>query len=217
VAKVVSDYSRQVITAIVDEDQLSLAIGRNGQNVRLASQLIGWQIDLYGSREWLERGADLSIFGDPPAEESYETADFPLSELEVGEATLAALEAAGYHTFLDIIDLEKDDFLKAPGLTETEADKLLGIIDELTVVEGEVTDDMPPVVEDLELDETGLEGVEASEAVDSEAPEEVSQEDEEGGEEDEDDVEAEVLSEASEDGEVEPPAEPEGNGDEPTS
>ncbi|MGD8601757.1 MAG: transcription termination factor NusA, partial [Gemmatimonadota bacterium] len=50
VSKVLSDTERQVITAIVDEDQLSLAIGRNGQNVRLASQLIGWQIDLYGSR-----------------------------------------------------------------------------------------------------------------------------------------------------------------------
>ena len=62
VSKVFSDPERQVITAIVDEDQLSLAIGRNGQNVRLASQLIGWQIDLYGSREWLERGADLSRF-----------------------------------------------------------------------------------------------------------------------------------------------------------
>ena len=53
VSKVISDTERQVITAIVDEDQLSLAIGRNGQNVRLASQLIGWQIDLYGSREWV--------------------------------------------------------------------------------------------------------------------------------------------------------------------
>jgi transcription termination/antitermination protein NusA len=56
-----------VITAIVDEDQLSLAIGRNGQNVRLASQLIGWQLDLYGSREWLERGADAALFGFPAA------------------------------------------------------------------------------------------------------------------------------------------------------
>ena len=46
VSKVLSDPERHVITAIVDEDQLSLAIGRNGQNVRLASQLIGWQIDL---------------------------------------------------------------------------------------------------------------------------------------------------------------------------
>jgi N utilization substance protein A len=195
VAKVISDYSRQVITAIVDEDQLSLAIGRNGQNVRLASQLIGWQIDLYGSREWLERGADLSIFGEPPPGDAYETSDFPLSELEVDPSTLAALEAAGYHTFLDIIDLEKNDFLQVPGLAEAEADQLLGIIDELTVVEGEVTGDEAPEVEEQDLDE----------------------EDEEGGDEEGDAVEVEVLSEASEDGEVGPQAEPEVDGDEPTS
>ena len=137
VAKVVSDLSRQVITAIVDEDQLSLAIGRNGQNVRLASQLIGWQIDLYGSREWLEKGSDLSLFGGTP-EDHYETADFPLTELELGEATLAALSSAGYDTFLQIIDLERADFLAIQGIGEPEADRLLQLIDELTVVEGEV-------------------------------------------------------------------------------
>ncbi len=138
VAKVLSDSERQVITAIVDEDQLSLAIGRNGQNVRLASQLIGWQIDLYGSREWLERGADLSLFGGGP-EEHYETADFPLSELELPEATLAALSAAGYDTFLQIIDLERRDFLGIDGIGEEDTDRLLKVIDELTVVEGEST------------------------------------------------------------------------------
>ncbi|MFC1660623.1 transcription termination factor NusA [Gemmatimonadota bacterium] len=159
VAKVISDSPRHVITAIVDEDQLSLAIGRNGQNVRLASQLIGWQIDLYGSREWLERGADLSLFGEPPGEDTFETSDFPLTELELQEDTLAALEAAGYHTFLDIIDLEKNDFLQVEGLVETEADRLLGLIDELTVVEGEAAaEDSPsseeaPEVEGLQDEE----------------------------------------------------------------
>jgi transcription termination/antitermination protein NusA len=139
VAKVVSDVERQVITAIVDEDQLSLAIGRNGQNVRLASQLIGWQIDLYGSREWLEKGADLALFGgaDDVPEEVYEMADFPLDELDLPPETLAALGAAGYSSFLAIIDLERDDFLQIPGLSETDADQILKVIDELTVVEGE--------------------------------------------------------------------------------
>ncbi len=223
VAKVVSDYSRQVITAIVDEDQLSLAIGRNGQNVRLASQLIGWQIDLYGSREWLERGADLSIFGDPPPDDTYETADFPLSELDVEETTLAALETAGYHTFLDIIDLEKNDFLQVPSLTETEADRLLGIIDELTVVEGEVTGDDPPVAEEQESDEAEEEGGDEDEVEGGEEAEEEGGEDEpdeaeeEGGEEDEGGEEVEVLSEASNDGEDESPLEPEADGEEPTS
>ena len=194
VAKVISDSSRQVITAIVDEDQLSLAIGRNGQNVRLASQLIGWQIDLYGSREWLERGADLSLFGEIPGGDSYETADFPLAELELEPATLAALEAAGYHTFLDIIDLEKNDFLKVPGLTESEADRLLGIIDELTVVEGEVGAEAPAEAEASAVDadqapEGGVEEdveaeAEPQEETESEGGREVSApEGEDGGEE----------------------------------
>src|SRR5439155_697479 len=56
VARVFSDPDTKTIQAIVDEDQLSLAIGRNGQNVRLASELTGWKIDLYSSREWLGRG-----------------------------------------------------------------------------------------------------------------------------------------------------------------
>jgi transcription termination/antitermination protein NusA len=131
VAKVISDSAKRLITAIVDEDQLSLAIGRNGQNVRLASQLIGWQIDLYGSREWLERGADEALFGG--GEPEYEVADFPLEELELAPATLAALQGAGYTTFLDIIDLDRDDFLRIPGFGEEDAAALLRVIDELTV------------------------------------------------------------------------------------
>ena len=135
VAKVISNYDNQVITAIVDEDQLSLAIGRNGQNVRLASQLIGWQIDLYGSREWLERGADTAIF--PDAEENYETSDFPLSELELPADALQALGGAGYTTFLQIINLERGEFLAIPGLSTDAVDQIVGLIDELTVIEGE--------------------------------------------------------------------------------
>ncbi|MYG34303.1 MAG: transcription termination/antitermination protein NusA, partial [Gemmatimonadetes bacterium] len=136
VAKVISDPRRQVITAIVDEDQLSLAIGRNGQNVRLASQLIGWQIDLYGSREWLERGSDMSVFVEDE-EDSYETADFPLTELSLDRATLGALGAAGYRSFLDIIDLDRGDFLAVEGITEEAVDQLLELIDDLTVVDSD--------------------------------------------------------------------------------
>src|SRR5687768_501876 len=134
VAKVISDSARHVITAIVDEDQLSLAIGRNGQNVRLASQLIGWQIDLYGSREWLERGADAALFGG--GEQEYELADFPLRELDLSLGTLAALETAGYTSFLDIIDLEREDFLRVPNISAGHADEVLRLIESLTVEEG---------------------------------------------------------------------------------
>ena len=153
VSKVMSDPERQVITAIVDEDQLSLAIGRNGQNVRLASQLIGWQIDLYGSREWVELGADLSLFQEPDADE-YETSDFSLSELDLTPAILGALGNAGYSTFLQIIDFDRTNFLAIEGLTEDAADQLLSLIDELTVVAdapdavSEVVDDDSSVVAD---------------------------------------------------------------------
>jgi transcription termination/antitermination protein NusA len=135
VAKVISDSARRVVTAIVDEDQLSLAIGRNGQNVRLASQLIGWQIDLYGSREWLERGADAALFGG--GEQDYEVADFPLRELDLSLATLAALETAGYSTFFEIIDLEREDLLRIPGMSPEGAESVLRVIDDLTVADEE--------------------------------------------------------------------------------
>jgi N utilization substance protein A len=141
VSKVISDSERQVITAIVDEDQLSLAIGRNGQNVRLASQLIGWQIDLYGSREWLERGADAALFGRRPEEESLETSDFPLSELTLPDEALAALKSAGYSTFLDIIDLEDEDFRGIEGFPPDAVETVVGIIDELTVLDEPVEEE----------------------------------------------------------------------------
>ena len=144
VAKVISDLERKVVTAIVDEDQLSLAIGRNGQNVRLASQLIGWQIDLYSSREWMERGAQSTLFRGP---EEYEgAADFPLQELDIAPAVLAALQAAGHQTFLNIIDLERDDFLKIAGLGAEETDALVKLIEDLTIVEeaAELPQEAPP-------------------------------------------------------------------------
>jgi N utilization substance protein A len=137
VAKVISNYDARVMTAIVDDDQLSLAIGRSGQNVRLASQLIGWEINLFGSREWLERGAEEALFGGRgEAEgEEYESADFPLQELDLAPATLAALEAAGYTTFFDVIDLEREDLLRIPAIGPAEADAVLVLIEELTVEE----------------------------------------------------------------------------------
>src|SRR4051812_34359727 len=80
VARVFSDPATKTIQAVVDEDQLSLAIGRNGQNVRLASELTGWKIDLYSSREWMEKGgAESQIFA-PLPEETEEVADVRLTE-----------------------------------------------------------------------------------------------------------------------------------------
>ena len=130
VARVFSDAATKTIQAIVDEDQLSLAIGRNGQNVRLASELTGWKIDLFSSREWMERGAE-GVFAPLPGEEP--EVDLQLSEIDgLPPATVAVLGEAGYKTLNDIIDLEKDDFLKLPGIAPSEADRIMAMIDSLT-------------------------------------------------------------------------------------
>ena len=130
VARVFSDPATKTIQAVVDEDQLSLAIGRNGQNVRLASELTGWKIDLYSSREWVERTEGGPGFAPLPQEP---VADVPLAALEgLSMATVAVLEAGGYRTLNDIIDLERGDFLKLPGIAPAEADRIMGILDELT-------------------------------------------------------------------------------------
>ncbi|MBV5270303.1 MAG: transcription termination/antitermination protein NusA [Afipia sp.] len=55
VAKVVIDEDRERIEVVVPDTQLSLAIGRRGQNVRLASQLTGWDIDILTEQEESER------------------------------------------------------------------------------------------------------------------------------------------------------------------
>jgi N utilization substance protein A len=131
VARVFSDPEQRTIQAVVDEDQLSLAIGRNGQNVRLASELTGWKIDLYSSREWMER-SEAPIF-QPLPDEQDAAADVKLTEIEGLEAaTVAVLEEAGYKTLNDIIDLEREDLLKLPGIAPEEADRIMSILTELT-------------------------------------------------------------------------------------
>ncbi len=137
VAKVFSDPESKTIQAVVDEDQLSLAIGRNGQNVRLASELTGWKIDLYSSREWLERGGEGPLFTLAPLEEEEAAvAKVALSELKgLSPEVLGILDTAGYRTLNDILDLEREDIDKVPGMTPAAADELMGFLTDLTADE----------------------------------------------------------------------------------
>src|SRR5512145_465558 len=137
VARVFSDPENRTIQAIVDEDQLSLAIGRNGQNVRLASELTGWKIDLYSSREWLERGGEGPLFAPLPPEEQT-AASVALAELkELSPQIVAVLEAGGYKTLQDILDLEREDVDQIPGMTPDLAEKMMSFLNEMTEDGGE--------------------------------------------------------------------------------
>jgi N utilization substance protein A len=137
VAKVFSDPEAKTIQAVVDEDQLSLAIGRNGQNVRLASELTGWKIDLYSSREWLERGGEGPLFAPLPTEDET-SARVPLAELGgLTPELVAILGSAGYNTLGDILDLEREDIQRVPGMTPEAAEQVMAVMAELTTDEGE--------------------------------------------------------------------------------
>jgi transcription termination/antitermination protein NusA len=132
VAKVFSDPANKTIQAVVDEDQLSLAIGRNGQNVRLASDLTGWKIDLYSSREWLERGGEGPLFAPLPPEDEA-VMQLPLTELKgLSPELLAILNGAGYERLKDVLDLEREDIEKIPGMTSERSDQLVAFLTELT-------------------------------------------------------------------------------------
>jgi N utilization substance protein A len=69
----------------------------------------------------------------PLPDEQDAAADVKLTEIEGLEAaTLAVLEEAGYKTLNDIIDLEREDLLKLPGIAPEEADRIMSILTELT-------------------------------------------------------------------------------------
>lgn len=132
VSRVFFDQESGTIQAVVDEDQLSLAIGKHGQNVRLASELTGWKIDLYSSREWLDRGGEGPLFAPMPASEDL-MADVQLAELKGFPSDLVeTLQAAGYKSLRDILDLERGDVANIEGMSPESVDVLLEFLSEVT-------------------------------------------------------------------------------------
>ena len=101
---------RHTAKVYVPEDQLSLAIGKAGQNVRLAAKLTGWKIDVVGATltvEGLKEGKGLE-------------------DLEgVGEKTADALRSAGFNTPEDILNSTVDNLTKVEGIGEKTAEKIL--------------------------------------------------------------------------------------------
>jgi len=99
---------------IVDEDQLSLAIGKHGQNVRLASRLVGWELDIR-TKEAIEAKAK-----EQPA------AKAPLSQLEgIGEKLIENLKAAGFNAVQDLLGADIKKLLEVKGIGKVKAEKLI--------------------------------------------------------------------------------------------
>lgn len=110
---------------IVADDQLSLAIGRHGQNVRLASRLIGWELDIRtkvaAAKEALEE-----IGAPKGAEKEVKKEAFSLEGLSgVGEKTLELLKEAGVKTREDLLKLGLEGLIAIKGIGQKKAEKLL--------------------------------------------------------------------------------------------
>src|SRR5258707_8760762 len=92
VSKVVLDEETRRVEVVVPDDQLSLAIGRRGQNVRLASQLTGWQIDILTEQEESERRQ----------KEFAERTQLFMESLDVDETVAQLLACEGFASVEDV-------------------------------------------------------------------------------------------------------------------
>jgi N utilization substance protein A len=114
IASVRSNSEEKTVLVIVEEDQLSLAIGKDGQNVRLASRLTGWQIELVSSRELEQK------------ERFQEQLLMPIEEMVgVSEKMAEKLKSIGVNTVQKLIKMPKENVLEVPGLGPKSVDKLL--------------------------------------------------------------------------------------------
>jgi N utilization substance protein A len=119
---------------VVADDQLSLAIGKGGQNARLAARLTGWKIDLVSKtdekqRHDIERASRVEV-----------------EVLGLGEATTEKLITAGIETVQELLALPLEKLVEIPGIGEKTAEKVMATAYEYMeahpVVEAVVTTEM---------------------------------------------------------------------------
>ncbi|MEM0987243.1 MAG: transcription termination factor NusA [Pseudomonadota bacterium] len=114
VTKVVMDEDAQRIEVVVPDEQLSQAIGRRGQNVRLASQLTGWDIDIMTEAEESERRQ---------TEFRERTAMF-METMNVDEMVAQLLVSEGFSSLEEVAFVEMDELLVIDGFNEEVAEDL---------------------------------------------------------------------------------------------
>ncbi len=116
------DIEKKDMRVVVEDDQLSLAIGKAGQNARLAVKLTGWNIDLI-KRSDLEKQLISETFGadDSDGEEAGSLADID----GISEKLRQKLEDAGYTTVESLQEATADDLQSISGIGGVTADKIM--------------------------------------------------------------------------------------------
>jgi len=103
---------------IVDDTQLSLAIGKKGQNVRLAAKLLGWKIDIKSEEEKRQEvEQQMGSFGGGPST--------PIEQVsELGDGIIQKLVAAGITTVEALADMTPEQLEEIPGIGEKTLEKI---------------------------------------------------------------------------------------------
>jgi N utilization substance protein A len=117
------DSNDKIMEMVVEDSQLSLAIGKKGQNVRLASKLIGWRIDIKSEEEKraeVESQMDL-----------LQTAPTPLENMPgLTPSLVQKLNAAGISTVEQLADLAPEDLQNIPGIGEKTIERISDALSE---------------------------------------------------------------------------------------
>ena len=141
VEKVGIDEEKKTALVVVSDHQLSLAIGKNGQNVRLAAKLTGWKIDIMGETEYekeraQERAEEIeeAIALEHRAQSAAGAGKEPAGKREgggpfslpgVGEKLLEALIGRGFDSIKKIAQATKEQLMEVPKIGEKTAEKIL--------------------------------------------------------------------------------------------
>lgn len=110
---VITDEEEQSLVAVIPDDQFSLAIGKGGQNARLASKLTGWKIDITKESEYKER-----------IEKERKTKIKVSDLIGLSAQIKKKLVESGYETAYDIDQVEVADLLEIPGIGTQKAKKV---------------------------------------------------------------------------------------------
>ncbi len=113
----VVDEEQRLLEVVVSEDQLSLAIGKKGQNVRLASRLTGWRIDI---KSEAEKVREVEREMERLAKSRSRMRDLP----GVGDVIAERLIAAGFGTLEDVAGASIENLAAVQGISEASAEKL---------------------------------------------------------------------------------------------
>src|SRR5487761_1103749 len=112
------DAAEKHLEVIVDDSQLSLAIGKKGQNVRLAAKLLGWKIDIKSEEEKRQEVEQQMQAMSGPATTAIEQVT------ELGESTIQKLIAAGITTVEALADMTPEQLEEVPGIGEKTLEKI---------------------------------------------------------------------------------------------